>query len=157
MTTHNGGGHATAAARPVEILLVEDNPGDVRLTREALRESKLRTNLHVASDGVEALAFLRRAGRYAAAPRPDLILLDLNLPRKDGREVLAEIKADEDLRTIPVVILTTSRAEADIVRTYNLHANAYVTKPVDLDQFITVVQSIESFWFEIVTLPPGQR
>jgi CheY-like chemotaxis protein len=143
-----------ASPRPVEILLVEDNPGDVRLTQEALHESKLRNNLSVARDGVEALAFLRREGSYAGAPRPDLILLDLNLPRKDGREVLAEVKSDPALRTIPVVVLTTSKAEQDVVQSYNLHANCYVTKPVDLEQFITVVQSIEGFWFSIVTLPP---
>jgi CheY-like chemotaxis protein len=137
----------------VEILLVEDNPGDVRLTQEALRESKLHNNLSVARDGVEALAFLRREDPYATAPRPDLILLDLNLPRKDGREVLAEIKSDPHLRAIPVVVLTTSQAEQDIAQSYNLHANCYVTKPVDLEQFITVVQSIEGFWFSIVTLP----
>ena len=139
--------------RPIEILLVEDNPGDVRLTIEALRESKVRNNLHTAVDGVEALAFLRREGDYAAAVRPDLILLDLNLPRKDGREVLADIKADPSLKTIPVVILTTSRAEQDVLRSYELQANCYITKPVDLDQFITVVKSIEDFWLTIVTLP----
>jgi two-component system, chemotaxis family, response regulator Rcp1 len=142
-------------SRPVEILLVEDNPGDVRLTREALKEGKVRNNLHVAQDGVEALAFLRREGKHAGAVRPDLILLDLNLPRKDGREVLEEIKADPELRLIPVVILTSSQAEKDIVRAYDLHANCYVSKPVDLDQFITVVKSIEDFWFAIVKLPPG--
>jgi CheY-like chemotaxis protein len=139
--------------RPVEILLVEDNPGDVRLTQEALREGKVRNNLNVATDGVEALAYLRREGKYADAARPDLILLDLNLPRKDGRQVLAEIKADADLKTIPVVILTTSKADEDILRSYDLHANCYVTKPVDLDQFITVVKSIEDFWLTIVALP----
>ena len=144
----------SAVGRPVEILLVEDNPGDVRLTREALREGKVRNNLHVASDGVEALAFLRKEGPYAAAVRPDLILLDLNLPRKDGREVLKEIKADPALRHIPVVVLTSSQAEEDIVRAYDLHANCYVTKPVDLDQFIRVVEAIEDFWFTIVKLPP---
>jgi two-component system, chemotaxis family, response regulator Rcp1 len=144
---------AAMMGRPVEILLVEDNPGDVRLTQEALRESKVRNNLHVAVDGVEALAYLRREGRYAEVTRPDLVLLDLNLPRKDGREVLAEMKEDEQLRRIPVVVLTTSRAEQDIVKTYNLHANCYISKPVDLDQFITVVKSIEDFWFTIVTLP----
>lgn len=144
---------AAAVGRPVEILLVEDNPGDVRLTQEALRESKVRNHLHVAVDGVEALAYLRREGAYAEAVRPDLVLLDLNLPRKDGREVLAEMKDDEALRRIPVVVLTTSRAEQDILRTYNLHANCYISKPVDLDQFITVVKSIEDFWFTIVTLP----
>ncbi|MBA2245004.1 MAG: response regulator [Gemmatimonadetes bacterium] len=141
-------------SRPVEILLVEDNPGDVRLTREALREGKVRNNLNVASDGVEALAYLRREGQYAGATRPDLILLDLNLPKKDGREVLAEIKQDPSLRHIPVVILSSSPAEQDIIRAYDLHANCYVTKPVDLDQFITVVKSIEDFWFTIFRLPP---
>ena len=140
-------------ARPINILLVEDNPGDVRLTIEALRDGKVRNNLSVARDGVEALEYLRREGRFRAATRPDLILLDLNLPRKDGREVLEEIKADPDLRTIPVVVLTTSRAEQDIIRSYNLHANCYVTKPVDLDQFINVVRSIEEFWLTVVTLP----
>ena len=140
-------------ARPVEILLVEDNPGDVRLTVEALREGKVRNNLTVASDGVEALAYLRRKGRYDGASRPDLILLDLNLPRKDGREVLAEIKQDDELKTIPVVVLTTSSAEQDVLRSYDLHANCYITKPVDLDQFITVVKSIRQFWLTIVTLP----
>jgi two-component system, chemotaxis family, response regulator Rcp1 len=144
-----------AESRPVEILLVEDNPGDVRLTREALKEGKVRNNLNVAQDGVEALAYLRREGRHEGAVRPDLILLDLNLPRMDGREVLAAIKADPELRPIPVVILTSSQAEQDIVRAYDLHANCYVTKPVDLDQFITVVKSIEDFWFAIVKLPPS--
>jgi CheY-like chemotaxis protein len=139
--------------RPVEILLVEDNPGDVRLTVEALREGKVRNHLSVATDGVEALAYVRREGKYANAVRPDLILLDLNLPRKDGRQVLAEIKADVDLKTIPVVILTTSKADEDILHSYDLHANCYVTKPVDLDQFITVVKSIEDFWLTIVALP----
>jgi CheY-like chemotaxis protein len=141
------------SAEPINILLVEDNPGDVRLTVEALREGKVHNCLSVAPDGVEALAFLRREGKHAGAPRPDVILLDLNLPKKDGREVLAEIKADEDLRKIPVVILTTSKAEEDILRSYALHANCYVTKPVDLEQFITVVKSIEDFWFSIVRLP----
>lgn len=139
---------------PIEILLVEDNPGDVRLTREALREAKVANNLHVAPDGVAALAFLRREGEFADAVRPDVILLDLNLPRKDGREVLAEVKDDAELRTIPVVVLTSSKAEQDVVRAYDLHANCYVTKPVDFDQFITVVKSIEDFWFTIVKLPP---
>ena len=141
-------------SRPVEILLVEDNPGDVRLTREALREGKVRNNLHVAADGVEALHFLRKEGRFADAVRPDLILLDLNLPKKDGREVLEDIKSDPDLRYIPVVVLTSSQAEQDILRAYDLHANCYVTKPVDLEQFIHVVRSIEDFWFTIVKLPP---
>jgi two-component system, chemotaxis family, response regulator Rcp1 len=144
------------ATRPVEILLVEDNPGDVRLTREALQEGKVRNNLYVAPDGVEALRFLRREGEHHGAVRPDLILLDLNLPRKDGREVLEEIKRDASLRSIPVVVLTTSQAEQDICRAYALHANCYVTKPVDLDQFITVVQTIENFWFTIVKLPPEE-
>jgi two-component system, chemotaxis family, response regulator Rcp1 len=139
--------------RPVEILLVEDNPGDVRLTREALKEGKVRNHLYVAPDGVEALRFLRREQGYEDAVRPDLILLDLNLPKKDGRQVLEEIKNDLQLRTIPVVILTSSQAEQDICRAYDLHANCYVTKPVDLDQFITVVKSIENFWFSIVKLP----
>ena len=134
---------------PIEILLVEDNPGDARLTLEALRDAKVRNNLHVAPDGVEALAFLRRQGKHAAAPMPDLILLDLNLPKKDGREVLEEIKHDDQLRHIPVVILTTSQAERDIAESYRLRANAYVTKPVDLEQFLMVVQSIEHFWLEI--------
>jgi CheY-like chemotaxis protein len=139
--------------RPIEILLVEDNPGDVRLTIEGLNEGKVRNNLHVAKDGVEALAFLRREAPFADAVRPDLILLDLNLPRKDGREVLAEIKADADLKTIPVVVLTTSRAEQDVLHSYQLQANCYITKPVDLEQFIMVVKSIEDFWLTIVRLP----
>jgi two-component system, chemotaxis family, response regulator Rcp1 len=142
-------------SRPVEILLVEDNPGDVRLTAEGLREGKIRNNLSVVGDGIEAMAFLHREGQYGDAPRPDLILLDLNLPRKDGREVLAEIKVDEDLRRIPVVILTTSSAEQDIVRTYDLAANCYVTKPLDFEAFVEVVKSIEEFWFSIVRLPPS--
>ncbi|HEX8671307.1 MAG TPA: response regulator [Longimicrobium sp.] len=140
-------------SRPIEVLLVEDNPGDVRLTREALKEGKVSNNLHVAPDGVEALAFLRREGPHAAAVRPDLILLDLNLPRKGGREVLEEIKSDPALRHIPVVILTSSQAEQDIARAYDLHANCYISKPVDLDQFINVVRSIEDFWFTVVKLP----
>ena len=144
---------AEQLGRPVEIFLVEDNPGDVRLTAEALQEGKVWNRLSVAPDGVEALAFLRREGTYGAAPRPDVILLDLNLPKKDGREVLAEIKADEYLRTIPVVVLTTSKAEQDILRTYTLHANCYITKPVDLEQFINVVRAIEDFWLCIVKLP----
>lgn len=137
----------------VEILLVEDNPGDVRLTLEAFKDAKVRNNLSVVEDGVEAMTFLRREGEFAGAPRPDLILLDLNLPKKDGREVLEEIKADADLRRIPVAILTTSQAEEDILRTYDLHANCYITKPVDFDQFIRVVRSIEEFWLTIVKLP----
>ena len=143
------------SVKTVEILLVEDNPGDIRLTREALKESKLRNSLNVVKDGIEALEFLRRQGRYASAPRPDLILLDLNLPRKDGREVLAEIKDDDDLKRIPVVVLTTSKADQDIMRAYDLHANCYITKPVDLNQFLNVVHTIECFWLSIVTLPPG--
>ena len=139
--------------KPIEILLVEDNPGDVRLTIELLRESKIHNRISVVNDGVEAMAFLRREAKFSGAPRPDLILLDLNMPRKDGREVLAEIKEDSELRRIPIVILTTSSAEEDIVRSYDHHANAYITKPVDLDQFAKVVRSIEEFWFEIVKLP----
>ena len=142
--------------RPVEILLVEDNPGDVRLTIEALRDGKVHNNLNVARDGVEALAYLRREAPFTAAARPDLILLDLNLPRKDGREVLAEIKADAELKTIPVVVLTTSRAEQDVLRSYELQANCFVTKPVDLDQFIDVVKSIENFWLTVVRLPDAE-
>ena len=140
--------------RPVEILLVEDNPGDVRLTIEALKEGKVHNTLSVARDGVEALAFLRREGAFARASRPDLILLDLNLPRKDGREVLAEIKEDPLLRRIPGVVLTPSKAEEDILRTYDLHANCYIAKPVDLEQFISVVRSIDDFWLSVVRLPP---
>ena len=139
----------------VEILLVEDSPGDVRLTQEALKDSKLYNNLNVVPDGVEAIAFLRRQGEYTNAPRPDLILLDLNLPRMDGRQVLQEIKNDENLKRIPVVVLTTSSNETDIFITYNLHANCYISKPVDFTQFINVVKSIESFWFSIVKLPPN--
>jgi two-component system, chemotaxis family, response regulator Rcp1 len=143
----------STTGRPIDILLVEDNPGDVRLTVEGLKESKVRNNLHVARDGVEAMEFLRREGQHTGAVRPDLILLDLNLPRMDGREVLLEIKSDAKLKTIPVVVLTTSRAEHDVLRSYELQANCYITKPVDLEQFITVVKSIEDFWFTIVTLP----
>lgn len=143
--------------KPIEILLVEDNPADVRLTEEALREGKVRNNLHVARDGVEALEFLRREGRHANAQRPDLVLLDLNLPRKDGREVLAEIKDHPELRTIPVVVLTTSSAEADILKSYKLHANCYITKPVDLEQFVQVVRSIDDFWLTVVRLPTERR
>jgi CheY-like chemotaxis protein len=138
---------------PIEILLVEDSPGDVRLTVEALRDGKVLNNLSVARDGVEALTFLRKEGPHVAAPRPDLILLDLNMPKKDGREVLAEVKSDESLRRIPVVILTTSQAEQDILKSYDLHANCYITKPVDFDQFIAVVQSVEDFWLSLVKLP----
>jgi chemotaxis family two-component system response regulator Rcp1 len=142
---------------PIEILLVEDNAGDARLAVEALKEGKVLNNLSVARDGVEAMAFLHREGEYAGAPRPDLILLDLNMPKKDGREVLAEIKTDENLKSIPVVILTTSAAERDIIKSYNLHANCYITKPVDLNQFIEVIQSIEGFWLTLVKLPQSRR
>ena len=141
-----------APAVPIEILLVEDNPGDVRLTKEALKDAKVRNHLHVAMDGVEALAFLRKEGKFGAAVRPDLILLDLNLPKKNGREVLEEVKRDPALQHIPIVILTTSQAEQDVLESYRLRANAYVTKPVDLDQFLKVVGSIEEFWLEIVKL-----
>ena len=140
-------------SRPIEILLVEDNRGDARLTVEALKEGKVRNKLHVTEDGVEAMAFMHREGKYADAPRPDLILLDLNLPKKDGREVLAEIKDDPQLKRIPVVVLTISKAQDDILKTYSLHANCYITKPVDLEQFITVVKSIEDFWLTIAKLP----
>jgi len=140
--------------QPIEILLVEDNPGDIRLTLEALRHGSVRNKLRVVTDGVEAMSYLHSEGQYAQAPRPDLILLDLNLPKKDGREVLAEIKQDERLKSIPIVILTTSQAEDDIINSYNLHANCYVTKPVDLSQFMKVVRAIEDFWFSIVELPP---
>ncbi len=139
--------------RAAEVLLVEDSPCDVRLTREALKEGKVRNNLSVVSDGVEAMEFLRREGKYADAPRPDIVLLDLNMPRKDGREVLAEMKSDENLKRIPVVVLTTSEAEQDILKTYDLHANCYLTKPVDLEQFISIVKSVEDFWLTIVQLP----
>ena len=142
------------AGRPVEILLVEDNQPDVELTMEALEENKVRNNLHVVSDGEAAMDFLYKRAPYTDVPRPDLILLDLNLPRKDGREVLAEVKSDDGLKTIPVVILTTSQAEEDILRSYQLQANCYVTKPVKLSEFIKVVQSIDNFWLSIVELPP---
>jgi two-component system, chemotaxis family, response regulator Rcp1 len=145
---------APRTARPIEILLVEDNPGDVRLTAEALHEGHVLNQLHVAVDGEQAMAFLRRAGPFADAPRPDLILLDLNLPRKDGREVLAEVKADPDLRRIPIVVLTTSSAERDILQSYDMHANCYILKPVDLDQFIDAVRTVEEFWLSVVKLPP---
>jgi CheY-like chemotaxis protein len=141
--------------RPIEVLLVEDDPGDTLMIKEAFQENKVRNRLSCVTDGVEALAYLRGEGEYAAAPRPDLILLDLNLPRKDGREVLAEIKVDDKLRSIPVVVLTTSEAEEDIIRSYNLHANAYVTKPVDFDRFISVVRQIDEFFVEVVKLPPA--
>jgi CheY-like chemotaxis protein len=141
--------------RPVEILLVEDSPSDTELTVEALKQAKVRNHLSTVEDGMQAMEFLRRQGPFAGAPRPDLIMLDLNLPRKNGREVLAEIKADPDLKTIPVVVLTTSRAEQDVLRAYQLSANCYITKPVDFDQFLNVVRSIESFWLFVVTLPPA--
>ena len=140
-------------AAPIEVLLVEDSPGDVRLTREAFKDAKVHLNLHVATDGAKAMAFLKREGEHANAPRPDLILLDLNLPKKDGREVLAEIKESPTLKSIPVVVLTTSSSEADILRSYQLHANCYITKPVGLEGFLTVVRSIDSFWLCVVKLP----
>jgi two-component system, chemotaxis family, response regulator Rcp1 len=143
--SHNG--------RPVQILLVEDNPGDVRLTQEAFKDGRVLVNLTVASDGVEAMEVLMRRGKFDQTPRPDLILLDLNLPKKSGREVLKEIKANDDLKRIPVIVMTTSKAEADIHRAYNLNANCYVTKPVELEEFLGVVRSIEDFWLTIVTLP----
>lgn len=145
------------SGRPADFLLVEDNPGDVRLTQEALKNHKVKNNLHVVTDGEEAMDFLRRRGEHQNAPRPDIILLDLNLPKKDGREVLAEIKSDPDLKTIPVVVITSSEAEQDIVKSYNLNANCYVTKPVDLDQFIKVVQSVNEFWLTIVKLPSSSK
>jgi len=140
---------------PVEILLVEDSPADVRLAQEAMKEAKVLNNLSVVDDGIKAMQFLRKEAPYAKAPRPELILLDLNLPRKDGREVLEEIKSDPDLRRIPVVVLTTSRAEEDILKAYNLHCNCYITKPVDFHQFMRVVKSIEDFWLTVVRLPPN--
>jgi chemotaxis family two-component system response regulator Rcp1 len=143
--------------RPIEILLVEDSPTDALLTREALEQSKILNQLHCVENGVEALAFLRREGQYAGTPRPDLILLDLNLPKKSGIEVLHEIKEDEGLRTIPVVVLITSKSEEDIVRSYDLHANCYIIKPVDFDKFTAVIQSIREFWFSVVTLPRTTR
>jgi CheY-like chemotaxis protein len=146
----------TQYSKPIEILLVEDNPGDVRLTRESLYDAKIHNNMIVASDGLEAMACLRREGEYVDASRPDLILLDLNLPRMNGFEVLNEIKEDPELKRIPVVVLTTSQAEQDIIQSYNLYANAYVTKPVDLEQFVKVLKSIEDFWLEIVKLPNGK-
>ena len=144
-------------AKRIEILLVEDSPGDVRLTQEALRDAKVQNNLHVALDGMEATAFLWRLGKHANAPRPDLILLDLNLPKKSGREVLEEIKLDPSLKSIPVVVLTTSAAEEDVLRSYQLHANCYITKPVDLDQFLKVVKAIDNFWLAIVKLPSDPK
>jgi CheY-like chemotaxis protein len=144
-------------AAPMEVLLVEDSPGDVRLTREAFKDAKVHINLHVASDGAEAMAFLWGAGEHSGAPCPDLILLDLNLPKKDGREVLEEIKESPTLKSIPVVILTTSASEEDILRSYRLHANCYITKPVDLDGFLKVVKSIDGFWLSVVKLPREAR
>ena len=138
----------------IDILLVEDNPGDVRLAQEALKESKVRNNMIVVEDGVEAMEFLHQRGKYAKAPRPDLILLDLNLPRKNGREVLAEIKSDDNLKRIPVVVLTVSRDEQDVIKAYNLHANCFITKPLDFEQFIKITKTIEEFWLTIVRLPP---
>ena len=148
MTVHGG-------LRPIEILMVEDSPTDVLMAREALQQAKLLNNLSVTENGVEAMAFLRKEGRYSGAPRPDLIFLDLNMPRKDGREVLQELKADPQLKLIPVVILTTSKAEQDIVKSYGLHANCYITKPVDFERFAEVVQTVQDFWFTVVTLPPS--
>jgi len=142
---------------PIEVLLIEDSAADARLTKEALKEEKMHINLNVASDGVEAMMFLRREGKFVTALRPDLILLDLNLPKKDGREVLKEIKNDDNLKSIPVVILTISKAEEDVFKTYNLHANCFITKPIDLDQFSKVVKSIKDFWLTVVKLPPNGR
>ena len=145
-----------AELRAIEILMVEDSPIDVLIAREALQQAKVLNNLSVTENGVEALAFLRRENQYAGAPRPDLILLDLNMPRMDGREVLQELKADPELKCIPVVVLTTSKAEEDIVKSYGLHANCYITKPVDFERFVSVVQTIQDFWFTVVTLPPRE-
>jgi CheY-like chemotaxis protein len=145
-----------ARHEPIEVLLVEDNPADARLMREALQDAKIQSQISVVSDGAQALEFLRQEGKYQNAPRPDMILLDLNLPKKDGREVLAEIKNDPDLMLIPVAVLTTSQAHQDIVRAYKLHANCYITKPMELDQFAKVVQTFEDFWMKIVTLPPKE-
>ena len=147
----------SATCISIEILLVEDNPGDVILTREALREGKIANNLHVVEDGEKALAFLRREGQYEGVPRPDVILLDLNLPRKDGREVLEEVKTDPELKCIPVVILTTSRSEEDVMKTYGLHANCYLVKPVEYAPFLEVIRSFESFWLKVVRLPPNHE
>jgi CheY-like chemotaxis protein len=143
-------------AKSIDVLLVEDDPGDTLMIREAFEDNKVRNRLTCVTDGVQALEFLRREGEHAGAPRPDLILLDLNLPRKDGREVLAEIKADDSLRSIPVVVLTTSQAEEDVLRSYELHANAYVTKPVDFERFIDVVRQIDNFFVTVVKLPNGE-
>ncbi len=146
--------NASFQVAPIDILLIEDNPGDVRLAREALQESKIQNDIHVVEDGRQAIAFLRKEGKYTDAPRPDLILLDLNLPWMDGREVLAEIKTDAELRRIPVVVLTVSEAEEDVLHSYDLHANCYLTKPIDMEQFVRLVHSIDSFWLSIVKLPP---
>ena len=143
--------------RPIEILLVEDSPSDTELTLEALKDFKVRNHVSVVEDGVQAMDFLHRRGPYAGAPRPDLIMLDLNLPRRDGREVLADIKSDEHLKCIPIVVLTTSRADQDILRAYQLNANCYINKPVDFNQFLEVIRSIESFWLYVVTLPPASK
>ncbi len=142
---------------PAQILLVEDNPGDVRLTKEAFKQGRIDNELHTVSDGTEALAFLEQRGEYDDAPRPDLILLDLNLPRRGGEEVLEELKSDDELRSIPVIVLTSSRAEEDVARSYELHANAYLTKPVDPDEFIETVRAFEKFWFSVVRLPPEEH
>ncbi len=142
--------------KAVEILLIEDNPGDVRLTVEALKESKIINNLNVVDDGIEALSYLQKEGIYKDKPRPDLIILDLNLPKKDGREVLGEIKSEDSLKQIPIAILTTSEAVEDIIKSYELHANCYITKPVNMEQFVKVVKSVGDFWFSIVMLPPGE-
>jgi two-component system response regulator len=144
------------AIKRIEILMVEDSPSDVLITREAIDQAKLINGLHVVDDGVEAMAFLRKEGRYADVPRPDLVLLDWNLPRKSGREVLAEIKSDESLKMIPVVVLTSSKDEADVLKAYGLHANCYITKPVDFSSFVELVRSINHFWFTVVTLPPSE-
>lgn len=144
-------------ADPIEVLLVEDSPGDVRLTREAFKDAKVHISLNVVSDGIEAMAFLKHEGQYANVPRPDLVLLDLNLPKKDGREVLEEIKESLDLKSIPVVVLTTSASEEDVLRSYLLHANCYITKPVGLEGFLKVVRSIDSFWLSVVRLPREAR
>lgn len=146
--------NATVDPKMIDILLVEDTLSDVRLVQEVLKDVKIRNKLYVVNDGVEAMEFLRRQGKYATAPRPDVVLLDLNMPRMGGREVLKEVKEDEDLKRIPVIILTVSTAEADILRSYNLHANCYLTKPVDMDEFVKMVQTLQDFWFVIVKLPP---
>ena len=147
--------NAITSGRPIEILLVEDSASDAMLTEEALEHAKVRNHLHVVKDGVEAMAFLRQERQYSDVPRPDLILLDLNMPRKNGGEVLAEVKADDNLKQIPVVVLTTSKAQEDVLQVYDLHANCYITKPVDFEQFANVVQAIDNFWFSVVTLPAG--